>query len=85
MNSLWFKDCKTDEEKLERKELVKNSKPTLKILRIIVEGLLAEAESERSNKKLLYESPAWAYIQADNNGVIRTLKQINTLLDQEEK
>jgi len=85
MNSLWYKDCKTDAERKERKELVNSAKPTLKVLRKVLDGLLMELESERSNKKLLYESPAWAYIQADNNGAVRAVKQVLSLLDQEEK
>lgn len=84
MNTLWFRDCKTDEQKAERKKLVGSAAPTLKVLKDIVQKLLDEADANEL-KKSNYESPSWPYMQADLLGTKRAYSQILTLLDQEEK
>lgn len=80
MQTDWFKDCKTEEEKKERKELVKTAKPTLKVLKNILEKRI-EAEMLYGVKKERYDSPVWSHVQADVNGSVRTLQSILSLLD----
>lgn len=83
MRTDWYKGCKTEAEKEERRKLVKSSTQILRVINNILDGMVADLELERS-KKSFYDLPAWAYLQADNNGAMRTVKQIKTLLDQEE-
>lgn len=83
MNNEWFKDCPSEQAKDDRKKMVKSAAPTLKVLKTIVERYLRDEESKRLSKTN-YESPSWAYLQADGNGAVRILKLMNTLLDQEE-
>lgn len=83
MRTDWFKDLPKEQQE-DRKAMVKSAQPTLKVLKSILDKMLDELETERS-KKAHYDSPAWAYLQADNNGAVRALKRVIDLLDQEDK
>jgi hypothetical protein len=83
MKTVWLKDCKTDAEKAERKEMIRSAAPTLKVLKNILENMMAEQEAQ-AMKKDSYEKASWAYLQADHLGAMRTLKTINDLLTIEE-
>lgn len=83
MNNEWLKDCKTEEAKDDRRKMVRSATPTLNVLKMIVERYLRDEEQKRLSKAA-YESPSWAYLQADANGAVRILKLIQTLLDQED-
>ena len=83
MNTDWLKDCKSEEDKKARKDMIRTAAPTLKVLRRIIERKLEE-ESADHLKKVKYDSPSWAYIQADSIGCMRTLNYVLSLLDQEE-
>lgn len=76
----WFKDCTTEEAKAERKELIKTARPTLKVLKNILQKRI-EAEELYGVKKERYDSPVWSHVQADINGTVRTLRSILSLLD----
>lgn len=79
----WFRGTATDVEKQERRELVKAARPTLEILRKALEARLAEREAKETSLKL-YESPSWAYMQADLTGSKRELKELIDLLTLED-
>lgn len=79
----WFAGLPKDKQE-ERKALVKSAAPTLKVLKNILEKRLDDLESKRVNPAN-YDSPAWAYMQADINGSMRELERVIELLDQEEK
>lgn len=51
----------------------------MKLKSIISKKITALETSERSTNN--YSSASWAYMQADNNGAIRALKQVETLLE----
>lgn len=79
----WLKDCKDLDEVDARKKMVLSAAPTLRILHKLMESKLKE-EQEGQLRRMAYESPSWAYTQADSIGAIRTLKYVLSLLDQEE-
>lgn len=79
----WLRDCSTPEAVEERKKLVRSGQPALTKLHDVLNKKLTEYEESRE-RKADYDSPNWAHKQADYNGRIRLLKEILTLLDQEE-
>lgn len=83
MKADWFHGVPKEKHD-ERRALVKSASPTLKLLKAILEKRLAELDTKRTNP-VHYDSPAWAYMQADINGSMREIKQVIELLDQEEK
>ena len=75
----WFKyDCK-QEDRDERRQLVLSAKPTLEILRKIIQERLNGKHDERRSRKN-YDSPNWALIQADLLGAERELEELLDLL-----
>lgn len=66
-----------DDEKERIKELLLNSKSAFGRLREILEKKLKET-SGTSPKD--YESPSWAYYQADKNGYERAVREVIALL-----
>lgn len=81
----WLKDVSNlgIEAVEERKIMVRSCQPTLNVLKNILEKKLDEIEASRT-RKLDYDSPNWAVKQADYIGSIRVIKDVLTLLDQEE-
>ena len=81
MNLDWLKDVRGNKEH-ERQRIaeIQAARPALKVLKNILERKIEEAQRVAKTKDL-YESPAWAYYQADNNGVVRAYTEILTLLD----
>lgn len=71
MQVKWFKDCKTDQEKKKRQELVKSYVAVLDILSKICYNSISELESVPD-----YKNPAWAYEQANLLGQIKVYKEI---------
>lgn len=78
----WFAGLPKEKHE-ERKALVKGASPTLKVLKNILEKRLVDLADKQVNPAH-YDSPAWAYMQADLNGSMRELKRVIELLDQEE-
>lgn len=76
----WTANLKTEEERKEFTQLMglSNSPVTRRLLEII------QKEIEQSQKNILsnnnYDSPSWAYIQADNVGYQRALRLVELLL-----
>jgi len=79
----WFKHLKGDELKLERKEFVIGQLPAWKVMKEILQHRLDNLEVHQASKSL-YDSPNWAYLQADVNAEARTLRELLILLTIEE-
>lgn len=78
-----MRGCQTEAEKLERKEMVKSARPTLKVLRNVLEKRMQDLEAN-AQKSEHYEKASWAYYQADHLGAMRAYNYVLSLLDQEE-
>lgn len=77
MISLWTDHLKTDQEKAEFADLLRNSSRVFSRL----EEILAEKLSRYTgSKESDYDSPSWAYKQADANGYIRCLRDLEKLI-----
>ena len=73
MKSSWFKECKTNEEKFAVRQAVLSNRESLDRLRQVLEPMLKETTPAAD-----YDSPSWAYKQADRNGFNRA---VTTVLD----
>lgn len=80
----WTRGLTTDESKKERKDLVLSARPTLKVLKELLEIRLKEKEEEQL-KKAAYSNPNWAYLQADLTGAKRELQSLIELLTLEDR
>lgn len=81
MKTIWFMDLPKDEQEGFKKE-VKSAKGVLDKLEQIVNSKIKEIVIAND-----YDSPSWAYKQADRNGYNRALTEIINILhlDQEVK
>ena len=76
MKSSWFKECKTNEEKFAVRQAVLSNRESLDRLRQVLEPMLKEASPSAD-----YDSPSWAYKQADRIGYNRALNQVLDLIN----
>jgi hypothetical protein len=80
VKTIWLEGLR-DQEREERKVLIKGSKKTLDILSKICYNMYREAEESSLAD---YDSPSWAYRQAHINGLKEAygkIKEIVTLSD----
>lgn len=82
MKTIWFKDCKTEEDRDAVRLSVKNSL-ALQTLKSILDDDLRQLELKEISSD--YSSPVWSHQQADRNGDKRRLKQIIELLNFEKE
>lgn len=84
MKSDWLKGATGAQEKEDRRELVATAKPTLRVLKKVLEQVLQEKQAAAAGTKS-YESASWPYLQADHLGEQRALLYVIDLLtlDQE--
>lgn len=75
----WFVDCKNPDEKEERREIVQSGRPLRELLQMILEKRLQRVQEDRK-KRSLYDSPNWAFIQADLVGAERELTELLSLM-----
>lgn len=80
MISAWTKHLPDEEEKKRFQSAANGSKVVLNRLQALLDEMKTDAENTELSTKL-YESPSWAYIQADANGYKRCLKQISKLIN----
>lgn len=73
MKAAWFQKCRTKEDKEALKKLVMSQRGSLDRLKEILEPMLKDTTPSTD-----YDSPSWAYKQADRNGFNRAL---TTVLD----
>lgn len=79
MQQVWFNKLpKAEQER--RKELVKSSKFILDILDEILYNKSIEVGNTEFDPSQ-YQSPSWAYMQADRNGYQRALRDVRKILD----
>lgn len=74
-----LKDCRNDEEKAQRKAEFVAAEPALKVLRNIFKQRLDQAVNDMSRNQN-YDSPSWAYVQADRVAQMRVYKDLLALL-----
>jgi hypothetical protein len=73
MKAAWFKDCKTKKEKEAVAQALRSQREGLDRLKEILEPMLKDTTPAAD-----YDSPSWAYKQADRNGFNRA---VTTVLD----
>lgn len=76
MKAHWFKQCKTKEDKDKVKQLILSNRESLLRLETILESLLKETPATTD-----YDSPSWAYKQADRLGYNRALNQVLDIIN----
>lgn len=76
MKASWFKDCKTKEEKDKVRQILFSNKDGFDRLKEILEPMLKEALPTAD-----YDSPSWAYKQADRIGYNRALTTVLDLIN----
>lgn len=81
LSTMWTSHLKTQEDKDGFTNTVYNHSNDVVLMRLrsIIQRAIESCETaERSVKA--YDVPNWAYLQADSNGSIRALKQLDDLL-----
>jgi len=73
MKTAWFKGCKTKKDKESVTQVLQSNRESLDRLKEILEPLLKDSSPASD-----YDSPSWAYKQADRNGFNRA---VTTVLD----
>lgn len=76
MKVSWFKECKTKEDKEQVRKLLYSNKEGFDRLKDILEPMLKEAPPTAD-----YDSPSWAYKQADRIGYNRALTTVLELIN----
>lgn len=76
MKAAWFKGCKTKEEKDKVRQIIMSNRDGLERLQEILEPMLKE-----TIPTVDYDSPSWAYKQADRNGYNRALTTVLELIN----
>lgn len=81
MKTIWFQDIKDKEDQEQFKKSVLGSKIVLdKLIQIVY----TKAKIGEGSTSTDYESPSWAYRQADKIGYQRALKEIIDILTVDE-
>jgi hypothetical protein len=76
MKAVWFKECKTKEDKDSVRQTILSNQASLLRLESILESLLKETPTSTD-----YDSPSWAYKQADRIGYNRALNQVLDIIN----
>lgn len=76
MKAYWFKECKTKEEKDAVRQSILSNRQSLDRLKEILEPMLKETTLTTD-----YDSPSWAYKQADRIGYNRALNQVLEIIN----
>lgn len=73
MKAAWFKECKSKKQKESVAQVLQSNRESLDRLKEILEPMLKDTTPAAD-----YDSPSWAYKQADRNGFNRA---VTTVLD----
>lgn len=76
MKAVWFKECKTKEDKDSVRQTILSNPESLLRLESILESMLKETPTSAD-----YDSPSWAYKQADRIGYNRALNQVLDIIN----
>lgn len=74
----WFISCKTPEEKKDLEYVLQNNPILFNAILDILDRMENE-ESRQETSSVQYESPSWAYQQADRNGAKRMINKVRAL------
>jgi hypothetical protein len=80
----WYKGVLNEDARVELAAEIMSSRTTLELLRKLLEDRVAALDATHT-KKTNYDSPSWAYAQADYVGAKRTLQEIIELVTTEEE
>jgi hypothetical protein len=80
MKAVWFKECKTKEDKDRVRQSILSSQESFFRLESILESMLKEIPSQAD-----YDSPSWAYKQADRIGYNRALNLVLDIINLDSK
>lgn len=80
MKAIWFKECKTKEDKDRVRQSILSSQESFFRLESILESMLKEIPSQAD-----YDSPSWAYKQADRIGYNRALNLVLDIINLDSK
>jgi hypothetical protein len=84
MNSAWTRNLQTEDEKADFEKRLQNSRTVLRRLNELIDGELKGLEASETHIQS-YDSPNWAYVQADKNGYKRAARFIKRLIDLDQK
>lgn len=75
----WFYEARTGQERQSRYDIVSSNYKSLEVLYGLLERRREVLTRSLMDKKN-YESPAWAFLQADFNGQLRQVTELMNLL-----
>lgn len=78
MQSKWFSNCASEEDKREMRVRLAASAPILERLREII---IAKQVSATNTEPADYDSPSWAYKQAHLNGYNEAIREVLKYID----
>ena len=76
MKAHWFKGCKTKEDKAKVRQLILSNRESLDRLKEILTPMGKDTPPTAD-----YDSPSWAYKQADRIGYNRALNQVLEIIN----
>jgi|TARA_R110001606_G_scaffold175347_1_gene321906 hypothetical protein len=76
VKSTWFKNCKSQAEKDKVKQQILSQQEVIVRLEEILESMLKDTTTAAE-----YDSPSWAYLQADRNGYNRAVTTVLELIN----
>ncbi len=80
MKAVWFNRCKSKEDKFGVRQAVLSNRDSLDRLKEILEPMLKETPPTAD-----YDSPSWAFKQADRIGYNRALTQVLDIINLDEE
>lgn len=81
MQMRWFSHLKDPKDKAAFKEYIQGSQKVLDRIKEICYNSIKNGEQSKESD---YDSPSWAYKQADLNGYLRAYQEILSLVDIED-
>ena len=76
-NGFWTKEIKDPEEREEFLQHIRHARPVLERVNDYIESKKGNESLPKSD----YDSPSWAFKQADYNGYMRAMKEIQQFLN----
>lgn len=76
MKAAWYKECKTKDDKTKVRQTILSNRESLDRLKEILEPMLKDTPPTAD-----YDSPSWAFKQADRIGFNRALNQVLDLIN----
>jgi hypothetical protein len=83
VKTVWFKNCRTEKEKDERKHQLVSADAAFKVLTGILDEKINAMDVKRNSSEN-YNLPAYAEMQADASGYTRALREVQSLITERE-